>query len=187
MRRVILASKSPRRQELLKMIIDDFDIKTSNNPEKISKFLPLKKVPVSLAKQKALEVYKNNKDCVVIGADTVVIANNEILGKPKDKEDVRRMITMLSGNSHIVVTGVYIVCKEYKKSFSCVTTVNFRKMSEQEINDYCELDTIYDKAGAYAIQSSFAAFVDRIEGNYMGVIGLPINRVYEILKENEII
>ena len=182
MRRVILASKSPRRQELLKMIIDDFDIKTSNNPEKISKFLPLKKVPVSLAKQKALEVYKNNKDCVVIGADTVVIANNEILGKPKDKDDVRRMITMLSGNSHIVVTGVYIVCKEYKKSFSCVTTVNFRKMSEQEINDYCELDTIYDKAGAYAIQNEAKEFITSIDGDYYNVVGFPVEEVKKHLK-----
>ena len=182
MRRVILASKSPRRQELLKMIVDDFDIKTSNNPEKISRFIPLKKVPVSLAKQKALEVYKQNKNCVVIGADTVVIANKEILGKPKDKEDVRRMITMLEGNSHIVVTGVYIVCKEYKKAFSCVTTVNFRKMTPQEIDQYCELETVYDKAGAYAIQNEAKEYISSIDGDYYNVVGFPVDLVKQHLK-----
>ena len=182
MRRVILASKSPRRQELLKMIVDDFDIKTSNNAEKISRFIPLKKVPVSLAKQKALEVYKQNKNCVVIGADTVVIANKEILGKPKDKEDVRRMITMLEGNSHIVVTGVYIVCKEYKKAFSCVTTVNFRKMTPQEIDQYCELETVYDKAGAYAIQNEAKEYISSIDGDYYNVVGFPVDLVKQHLK-----
>ena len=182
MRRVILASKSPRRQELLNMIIDDFEIKTSNNPEKISKLLPLKKVPVSLAKQKALEVYKQNKDCVVIGADTVVIANKEILGKPKNKDDVRRMITMLQGNSHIVVTGVYIVCKEYRKSLSCVTTVNFKPMTDEEIEKYCELETVYDKAGAYAIQSEAKEYISSIEGDYYNVVGFPVELIKQHLK-----
>ena len=132
--------------------------------------------------KKALEVYKNNKDCVVIGADTVVIANNEILGKPKDKDDVRRMITMLSNNSHIVVTGVYIVCKEYKKAFSSVTTVNFRKMTNQEIDEYCELDTIYDKAGAYAIQNEAKEFITSIDGDYYNVVGFPVEEVRKYLK-----
>lgn len=182
MRRIILASKSPRRQELLKQIVKEFDIITSNNPEKISKFLPLKRVPVSLAKQKALDIYKNNKDALVIGADTVVIAKNEILGKPKDKEDVRRMINMLSGNSHIVVTGVYIVSKEYRKALSCTTKVTFKKMSEKEINDYCELDTIYDKAGAYAIQNEAKEFITSIEGDYYNVVGFPVELVRKHLK-----
>ena len=164
------------------MIVNDFEIKTSNKPEKISKFVPLKKVPIKLAKQKALEIYKTNKDSVVIGADTVVIANKEILGKPKDKNDVRRMINMLSGNSHIVVTGVYIVCKEYRKALSCVTTVNFKKMTEQEINEYCELDTIYDKAGAYAIQSEAKQFISSIDGDYYNVVGFPVDLIRKHLK-----
>ena len=142
----------------------------------------MKRVPVSLAKQKALDIYKNNKDALVIGADTVVIAKNEILGKPKDKEDVRRMINMLSGNSHIVVTGVYIVSKEYRKALSCTTKVTFKKMSEKEINDYCELDTIYDKAGAYAIQNEAKEFITSIEGDYYNVVGFPVELVRKHLK-----
>lgn len=182
MERIILASKSPRRQELLKQIFDDFEIIVSNKEEKKPRFTPLKKVPVVLAKQKALDVYKENKDALVIGADTVVIANSEILGKPKDKADVRRMITMLSGNSHIVVTGVYIVSKKYRKSFNTITKVNFKKMSEEEINQYCELNTVYDKAGAYAIQGEAKDFITSIEGDYYNVVGLPVDDLRKHLK-----
>lgn len=181
MKRIILASKSPRRKELLSKIVDDFEIISSNNPEKIPKFVPLKKVPVILAKQKAKDVYKNNKDALVIGADTVVIVNNEILGKPKDKQDVKRMISMLSNNTHIVVTGVYIISNKIKKSFSSVTKVTFRKMSEQEIDDYCNLDTIYDKAGAYAIQNEAKQYITNIEGDYNNVVGLPIDELKKYL------
>lgn len=181
MRKIILASKSPRRKELLSKIIDDFEIKISSKPEKKPILVPLKKIPVFLAKQKAKEVYKNNKDCLVIGADTVVIVNNQILGKPKDKNDVRRMINMLSNNIHIVVTGVYIICKEFKKSFSSITEVTFRKMSDQEIDNYCKLETIYDKAGAYAIQNEAKEFITNINGDYNNVVGLPIDELKKYL------
>ena len=182
MSRIVLASKSPRRQELLKNIYDNFEVIVSNKEEVIPKFTPLKKVPVVLAKQKALDVYKENKDALVIGADTVVIVNKEILGKPKNKEDVRRMITMLSGNTHIVVTGVYIASKKYKKAFNTITKVHFRKMSEEEINQYCELDTIYDKAGAYAIQGEAKEYISSIEGDYNNVVGLPVDDLRKHLK-----
>ena len=177
MKRVVLASKSPRRQQLLKEIVENFDIDVSTSEEKVGKFVPLKKVPVYLAHQKAKEVYKRNKDALVIGADTVVIVNNQILGKPKDKEDVRRMITMLSNNTHIVVTGVSLISKKFKKKFSCITKVTFRKMSEEEINQYCELETVYDKAGAYAIQAEAGQYISKIQGDYNNVVGFPVDMI----------
>lgn len=182
MRQVVLASKSPRRQELLKQITTNFIIDVCEKPEKKPLFVSSIKVPQFLAKQKVKDVYKRHKDCVVIGADTVVIANNQILGKPKDRDDVRRMITMLSDNTHLVVTGVYIKCKEYSKGFSSITKVTFRKMSEEEIEEYCKLDTIYDKAGAYAIQSEAKEYIVNIEGDYNNVVGLPVDELKEYLK-----
>ena len=128
------------------------------------------------------EVYKNNKDALVIGADTVVICDNEILGKPKDKQDAKRMITMLSNKTHIVVTGVYLICKDYKKSFKSITEVTFTNMTEEEINDYCELTTIYDKAGAYAIQEDAGKYITNIKGSYNNVVGLPTEELKEYLK-----
>ena len=181
MKRIILASKSPRRQQLLKEIIDNFDIIVSNSEEKKPLFVSLKNVPVHLAKQKAKEVYKNNKDALVIGADTVVICDNQILGKPKDKNDANRMITMLSNKTHIVVTGVYLIGKGIKKSFKCITEVTFKKMTEEEINNYCELSTIYDKAGAYAIQEDAGQYISRINGSYNNVVGLPIEELKKYL------
>lgn len=182
MKRVVLASKSPRRKQLLKEIIEEFDIDVSELEEKKPRFVSLKKVPVCLAKQKAKEVFKRNKDALVIGADTVVIVNNQILGKPKDKEDVKRMISMLSGNTHIVVTGVYLISKEYRKSFSCVTEVSFVKMSEKQIAEYCELSSVYDKAGAYAIQEEAGQYISSIKGDYNNVVGLPTSMLKQYLK-----
>ena len=182
MKRVVLASKSPRRQQLLKEIVDKFDIDVSSSEEKIGWVIPVKKVPVYLAHQKAKEVFKRNKDALVIGADTVVIVNNQILGKPKDTQDVRRMITMLSDNTHIVVTGVSLISKEFKKKFSCITKVTFRKMSEQEIEEYCKLDTVYDKAGAYAIQNEAGQYISKIEGDYNNVVGFPVDMVKQYIK-----
>ena len=182
MRNIILASKSPRRQELLKQIVNEFEVIVSNSKEKKPLFVPLEKVPVFLAKQKAKEVYKNNKESIVIGADTVVICDKQILGKPKDKDDVRRMITMLSNKTHIVVTGVYIICKEYKKQFSSITKVTFKNMSQQEIDEYCNLETVYDKAGAYAIQAEAGQYITNVEGSYNNVVGLPVEELKEYLK-----
>ena len=182
MRKVILASKSPRRQELLKEIVEDFDIVVSTSKEKRPLFVSLKKVPMYLAKQKATEIYKKNKDSLVIGADTVVICNNEILGKPKDKQDAKRMITMLSNKTHIVVTGVYLICKEYKKAFYEVTEVTFKNMSQKEIDSYCELTNIYDKAGAYAIQEDAGQYIEKINGSYTNVVGLPVEALKKYIK-----
>ena len=113
---IVLASKSPRRQELLKEITTDFIVDVSDVIEKIPSNCKKQNVPMHLAKQKAVDVFKRHNDDIVIGADTIVLVNDEILGKPKDKDDVRRMITMLNNNTHEVITGVCIKTKDYCKS-----------------------------------------------------------------------
>ncbi len=181
MKEIVLASQSPRRKELLKQIVDDFTIDVSTKPEKIP-FLCLKKrIPLHLAKQKALNVYQRHQESLIIAADTIVICKNQILGKPKNKDDVRRMITLLSNKTHIVVTGVYLKSKEFHKSFSCVTKVTFKKLTPNEIEEYCQLTTIYDKAGAYAIQGEAKSFISKIEGDYNNVVGLPIRELKKYL------
>lgn len=177
MREIVLASQSPRRKELLQKIVQDFRIDISLIPEKKPLLYPLKKVPQYLAKQKALDVYQRNQESLVLAADTIVICKHQILGKPKNKMDAQRMITLLSGKTHIVVTGVYLKCKEFHKSFSCVTKVTFKKLSNQEIEEYCKLTTIYDKAGAYAIQGEAKKFIFKIKGSYDNVVGLPIEKL----------
>lgn len=181
MEKIVLASKSPRRQELLKEITMDFTIDVCNKKERKPLLMTLTKVPIYLAKQKALDVYKRHQDSLVIGADTVVIINHQILGKPKNKKEVIKMITMLSGKTHLVVTGVFLKSKNISKKFNCITKVTFKKLSVQEINDYCNLQTIYDKAGAYAIQGEAGKFISHIEGDYNNVVGLPIKMLKEYL------
>lgn len=179
---IVLASKSPRRQELLKQITEDFIIDVSDVIEKIPSNCKKQNVPMHLAKQKAVDVFKRHSEDIVIGADTIVLVNDEILGKPKDKEDVKRMISMLSDNTHEVITGVCVKTKESCKTFKVVTKVTFKKMSEEEINKYCELDTVYDKAGAYAIQNEAGAYITSIEGDYNNVVGLPVDELRKYIK-----
>ena len=175
--KIILASKSPRRKELLSQIIDDFEIDVSNSDEKYPKRLSKKKIPLYLAKQKALEVYNRHQDCLVIGSDTVVIVKNQVLGKPKDKEDAIKMISLLQGKTHLVVTGVYLKSKNFTKKIRSISKVTFKKMTPEEIDRYCELDTIYDKAGAYAIQGEAKDLITKTKGSYYGIVGLPIELI----------
>ena len=179
---IVLASKSPRRQQLLKQITNDFIVDVSNVVEKIPSNCKKRNVPIHLAKQKAMDVFKRHTEDIVIGADTIVLVNDEILGKPKNKDDVRRMITMLNNNTHEVITGVCIKTKEYCKTFKTVTKVTFMQMSEEEINNYCELTSIYDKAGAYAIQEEAGKYITSIDGDYNNVVGLPIDDLKKYLK-----
>lgn len=179
--KIVLASQSPRRQELLKEIVNEFVVDVSDVIERIPTNCRKQNVPIHLAKQKATDVFKRHKDAIVIGADTIVLVNDEILGKPKDKEDVRRMITMLSNNTHEVITGVCVKSADSCKTFKVTTKVTFRKMSEKEIDNYCELETVYDKAGAYAIQNEAGKYITSIEGDYNNVVGLPINELKKYL------
>ena len=180
---IILASNSPRRKQLLKKVVNEFEIDASNIVESYPSYLKSKKVPEYLATIKARDVYKRHPEDIVIGADTVVICNHQILGKPKDKKDVYRMINMLSNNKHLVVTGVCIKSKNIERTFISITKVFFRKMDKQEIFAYCNLDTIYDKAGAYAIQAEAKKYIYHIIGEYDNVMGLPTSKLKKVLHE----
>lgn len=209
MYKLILASQSPRRRELLKMLGIEFDIKVSNCEEIITSSEPAQ-VTMELAKQKALAVAnelvkqkafeteiadvraaseaKNEENIIIIGADTVVAADGEILGKPKDKDDARRMINKISGTSHQVYTGVALVLVKDDKAacielFAEKTDVEVCEMSSQEIDDYISSEEPYDKAGGYGIQGIFSKFVSGIRGDYNNVVGLPVHRLYYTLKE----
>ena len=180
---VILASASPRRKELLSIILDDFNIMHSTCEEIIPQNCDVFSVAEILAKQKATDVYNKHKDCLVIGADTCVIVDNIILGKPKDKNDARSMIKSLSGKTHYVVTGCCIVHNDKTETFSQITEVEFHKLSEKEIEEYINTSEPYEKAGAYGIQGKGSLLVKKINGDYFNVVGLPISTLNLKLKK----
>lgn len=192
--KVILASKSPRRKELLERIGMDFECIVCDKEEVIQGSVP-SEVVKSLSLQKAEEVFRQVKDqygenpILVIGADTVVAKDNHILGKPKDKDDAYGMLTMLSGNVHSVWTGVTLiyVCDGIKKdkTFAEETKVHMYNISDAEKNKYIASGECDDKAGSYAIQGLGGKFIKKIEGDYNNVVGLPVGRIYQIMKELE--
>lgn len=183
---IILASKSPRRQELLKGIGVDFSILTKEVDESFPSKLPLIDVApfLSLKKAKAFEDSELPENYMVITADTVVIVENEILGKPKDRDDAIRMMNLLSGKAHKVVTGVTVHTKEKTKTFSVTSKVTFETLDNQEIDYYIDNFKPYDKAGAYGVQEWIGYIgVSNVEGSYYNVMGLPTQRLYKVLKE----
>lgn len=200
MGQIILASASPRRKELLEQIGLQFDICPAKGEEVITKTIPYEVVQ-ELASQKAKEVagmvkaYEASheelvtpQDIMVIGADTIVAYENQILGKPKDEEDAFCMLSMLSGNTHAVYTGVSIVLlgasgKAGELTFYEKTDVVMRGMSEEEIRRYIATGEPMDKAGAYGIQGKCAIYIDKIDGDYNNVVGLPIATIYRELKK----
>lgn len=179
----ILASKSPRRKELLQLLGISFDTMVSDEEEVITSTDPAK-VTEELSLQKAKAVANKLGNGIVIGADTIVALDGKILGKPIDREDARRMITMLQGNSHMVYTGVSLVNAEDGScvSFHVGTKVKVAAMSEQEIEGYISLDEPYDKAGSYGIQGAFSRYIEGIEGDYFNVVGLPVHELYSKMK-----
>lgn len=190
--KIILASQSPRRVALLDLIKIDFEVIPSFYEEKINNDLDIESLSKELAYGKALDVFNNMQgDRAIIGADTMVVKSGRIYCKPKDRNDAIRMLKELQGDSHSVYTSFAILIehkgqyKEYKEVVK--TDINVKPITDAEIIEYVDEEKPYDKAGAYAIQSSFCKYIDKIEGNYMSVIGLPVDRVYSILKENEII
>lgn len=174
--RFILASASPRRKELLEQIGVKFNILPATGEEVITKELP-GEVVMELAKQKAEEVAKTaGADALVLGADTVVVYEGKILGKPKDEADALRMLTILSGKEHEVYTGVALIDNrdQSMENFFERTKVTMYPVSEEEIRDYIAGGEPMDKAGAYAIQGIGAKFIQKIEGDYNNVVGLPM-------------
>ena len=185
--RFILASASPRRKELLEQIGVKFNILPATGEEAITK-LP-GEVVMELAKQKAEEVAKTaGADALVLGADTVVAYEGKILGKPKDEADALRMLTILSGKEHEVYTGVALIDNrdQSMENFFERTKVTMYPVSEEEIRDYIAGGEPMDKAGAYAIQGLGAKFIQKIEGDYNNVVGLPIGRIYQEIKRKSI-
>ena len=173
----VLASKSPRREELLKNIGINAKIVPANVNEGAFKNLPAEKMVTELSMLKAGDVARNyDSDTIVIGADTCVVINGEILGKPADAGDAKRMLTALSGNTHEVLTGYCVVnCKDGVSVAKCEKTlVTFRKLTEEEIDAYIGTGEPMDKAGAYGIQQMGSKFVEKIEGDYFNVVGLPV-------------
>lgn len=189
-RRIILASQSPRRKELLSMIGIDFEVEVSSYEEDMSLDMSTEGLAKYLSLNKAKDVLQNhsNEDCIIIGADTFVKIEDEILGKPKDKEDAKTMLRKLSGKTHEVICGLAVIDSLSKKEIvvSTLSKVKFRSIYESEIESYVESGESLDKAGAYAIQGKAAVFVEEISGDYYSIMGLPISKLSEILTELEI-
>ena len=183
--KVILASASPRRKEILEEIISDFLIVPADIKEIIRKDWDIEKIAEELASLKAQAVAKRytNEDCI-IGADTIVVLDGEILGKPAGKNEAITMLTRLQGSSHNVFTGVCVLHKEQIFKFTESTAVKFRAMEVAEVRQYIEEYQPYDKAGAYGIQDWIGTTViEEIHGSYTNVKGLPSAPLYKRLKE----
>ncbi len=177
----ILASGSPRRKELLSLIIPEFEILVSGCDEFIPDNTPVEKVPAILAEQKALAVSKLRPNDIVIGSDTVVVLNGEIFGKPRDKAHAQAMLKALSGKKHFVYTGVAVAENGAARSFVDKTEVEFYELSDETIEKYIETLEPMDKAGAYGIQGKGSVLVKGIHGDYFNVMGLPVAKTARFL------
>ena len=205
-KRIILGSASPRRRELLAQIGVEFEVRVSDReevykssiPEEIVKELSLMKAENVVSEieediahtriPNTLDSAENIRNTVIIGADTIVVLDDKILGKPTDEDDAVRMITRLQGREHWVYTGVAVLDfgpdgEKNVINYAVGTKVHVNAMTEDEIYAYVATKDPLDKAGAYGIQGRFAAYIDRIEGDYYNVVGLPVSRVYQTLKE----
>ncbi len=187
MKKIVLASASPRRKEILEQVGISFDIIPSTSDEVITKDVP-KDIVEELAEQKAYEVFSNlSNPSIVIGADTIVVLNNSIMGKPKDEIDAFNMLDNLQNRTHTVYTGVCIYINENneikKLLFSEATNVTMYPMSKEQIYDYIATKEPMDKAGAYGIQGKSAIYIKKIDGDYNTVVGLPIARLYTEMLE----
>lgn len=195
-RKVILASASPRRKELLAQIGLDFEVYPSRGEEQITKELPCE-IVMELAKKKAEEVFyklrtrSDSQELVIIGADTIVVHNGNIMGKPHDATEAKSMLSGLCGDVHQVYTGVALIWEEegeeHKNVFYECTDVYVYPASPEEICAYVATGDPLDKAGAYGIQGVFAAFIKKIDGDYNNVVGLPVGRVYQELKGHKLV
>lgn len=182
--KIILASNSPRRKELLAGLDVQFEVRIIKGiDESYPATLPTKEIAGYIALKKAA-AYRETmaNDELVITADTIVVLGDEVLGKPKDAADARRMLHELSGKTHQVITGVVLTTKEQQKHFSVVSNVTFKELSDSEIDYYVDTYKPMDKAGAYGIQEWIGYVgVTRLEGSYFNVMGLPVQRIYEAM------
>ena len=184
--RIILASKSPRRKEILENLGVNFEIITADADES-SDICDPKTLVTELATRKGRAVFQKlgaqAADCLIIACDTLVYADEEFLGKPRDRDDAERMLLMLSGSEHYVVSGIYVSVKGKESTDAAFTKVIFDKMTKADIENYLNSGEPYDKAGAYAIQGKASAYISGIEGDYFNVVGLPVNLLCKTLKK----
>jgi septum formation protein len=182
--KLILASNSPRRKELLAMAGLTFEVKSMNVDENHPEGMEQELIPVHLAQKKARALLPEiSSDIIVIGADTIVILNEKIYEKPMHRDDAIAMLTALSGQMHHVITGVCILSHEKEIMFSETTKVYFNELTKEEIEFYVDSFKPFDKAGSYACQEWIGAVaIQKFDGDYFNVVGLPINRVYHELK-----
>lgn len=179
--RYILASQSPRRRELLSLLVPEFEVCPADVDERLREGAPLEDEVVRLAAGKALAVAEAHPDAVVIGSDTMVTIDDAALGKPHDAEDAKRMLRLLSGRTHRVLTGAAVVQGGEVRTVRNITEVTFRALREDEIERYAATGDPLDKAGAYGIQGRGATLVRSIHGDFYSVMGLPVAQLYELL------
>lgn len=188
--KVILASQSPRRKELLKLIVPKFEILVSNEEEKLNSELSIEEQVIEIAYTKAKNVYNRTEgDRIVIGSDTIVTKDGKIYGKAKNREHAKEMIKeLINGNKmHHIITGLCVLIeengklKEYKTAD--IVNVYLKDITDEEIDRWLDTGNAMDKAAAYGIQNEFCVHVDKIEGNYTSALGLPTHKVYDIIKE----
>lgn len=191
MQKIVLASQSPRRKQLLEWAEIDFDILAMETPETWPEGLGLEDIPVHIARQKALAVmgmdlYRRfEKDVPVLAADTVVVLDGRVIGKPADRDDAIRMLTALQGNTHRVITGVVIMAQDREIAFSDVTEVDFHPIDSDDIAYYVDQYKPYDKAGSYAIQEWIGVIgIKGVRGDFYNVMGLPVSRVVRALHDH---
>ena len=184
--RIFLASNSPRRKELLSGLGIPFEVRVNGDiDESYPSDLPPEAIPLHISRKKAAAYLQTmSADELIITADTVVVASGEILGKPVDGSDAHRMLRLLSGTTHQVITGVCLTTTDHQVAFSVTTDVTFKDLSDEEIHYYIDHYRPYDKAGAYGIQEWIGYIgVTGLHGSYFNVMGLPIQRIYEELRK----
>ena len=180
---LVLASASPRRQELLRSAGISFEVQAADIPENALPGEAAKDCAERLARDKALAVARQRPHDFVLGADTVVVVDGQLLGKPSDAADATRMLRLLSGREHQVITGVCLVVSGEPSTASETTLVTVSEITEKDIADYVASGEPMDKAGAYAIQGLASRWIPRIEGDYSNVVGLPVALVLRMLRE----
>ncbi len=183
MKHIILASASPRRKAILEQVGLDFEIIPSNYEEDMTLDLPPLELAKHLASNKAKDVAQSHSDSVVIGADTFVVFKNQLIGKPHTVEKAREVLTMLSGQTHEIITGVSVIEGDKEVTDVVSTKVTFRKLSPEEIDVYIQKDDPLENAGSYKIQEKGALLVEKIEGDYLNIVGLSVVRLSGMLKQ----
>ncbi len=186
MHKIILASQSPRRKQLLEWAEVPFEVIISDVDESFNKTLSSDEIPVTIAYKKAIAVQQkiNNNNAIILAADTLVILNNEIIGKPADRKHAIKILQSLAGKTHKVITGVVIIRGEKTIRFSDITEVTFHELDAHQIEFYIDKYKPYDKAGAYAIQEWIGVVgIESINGDFYNVMGLPVSKVVQQLNK----